>query len=34
MEMTLAREDKTLNISIAVMLGYVCSAAVLISQFL
>jgi len=34
MEMTLAREDMTLHISIAVMLAYVCSAAVLISQFL
>jgi hypothetical protein len=36
MEMTIAqaREDKTLFVSIAVMLAYVCSAAVLISQFL
>jgi len=34
MEMTLAREDKTLSVSIAVMVAYVCSAAVLISQFL
>jgi hypothetical protein len=34
MEMTVAQEDMTLQISIVIMLAYVCSAAVLISQFL